>query len=70
MARQVTLKPGDKVAVPWGLDEIVGVVREVYGPPLRRSAVVRVPVHGPSGEALDESDISFPAHVLRIVAPA
>jgi len=26
------IKMGDKVAVPWGLDEIVGEVLEVYGP--------------------------------------
>jgi hypothetical protein len=29
------IKMGDKVAVPWGLDEIVGEVLEVYGTPAR-----------------------------------
>ena len=70
MARNNTLKPGDKVVVPWGLDEIVGVVREVYGLPARRSVLVRVPIHGPSGETLDEQDISFPEHALRAVTAA
>jgi hypothetical protein len=64
------MKPGDKVAVPWGLYEIIGEVLEVYGPPQRPHAFVRIPVHGPSGETLDESDISFPADWLRIVTPA
>jgi hypothetical protein len=70
MARIKTLKPGDKVAVPWGLDEIIGTVVEIYGPPARRSVLVRVPTHGPSGETLDDSDISFPEHVLRAVTAA
>lgn len=70
MARNKTLKPGDKVATPWGLDEIVGVVLEIYGPPSRRSVLVRVPTHGPSGETLEESDISFPEHALRAVSAA
>jgi hypothetical protein len=61
------LKMGDKVAVPWGLDEIVGEVLEVYGPPARRYAKVRVPIHGPAGETLQEEDIPFPEDALRIV---
>jgi hypothetical protein len=70
MAGTKTLKPGDKVAAPWGLDEIVGTVVEVYGPPARRSALVRIPTHGPSGETLEESDISFPERALRVVPAA
>jgi hypothetical protein len=64
------MKPGDKVAVPWGLDEIVGIVVDVYGPSMRRSVLVRVPIRGPSGETLDESDISFSEDALRVVAAA
>lgn len=70
MPRDRTIKRGDKVAVPWGLDEVVGVVLEVYGPPARRSVLVRVPTRGPSGETLSESDISFPEHALRVVTAA
>lgn len=70
MARIKSLKPGDKVAVSWGLDEIVGTVVEIYGPSARRSVLVRVPTHGPSGETLDESEISFPEHALRAVTVA
>jgi hypothetical protein len=67
MARTKMLKPGDKVAVPLGLDEVVGVVLNVYGPPGHKSVFVRVPIHGPSGETLDEKEISFPAHAVRAV---
>jgi primosomal protein N' len=64
------IKPGDRVAVPWGLEEVTGVVREVYGPSSHRSVLVRVPTHGPSGETLEESDISFPETALRVVTAA
>jgi hypothetical protein len=70
MPDQKTIKPGDKVAVPGGLEEVVGIVIEVYGPPARRSVLVRVPTRGPSGETLNESDISFPEHALHVVAAA
>lgn len=70
MAGTKTLKFGDKVAVPWGLEEIVGTVVDVYGPRSRRSVLVRVPTHGPSGETLAESDVSFPEHVVRVVTSA
>lgn len=64
------IRRGDKVAVPWGLGEIVGEVEEVYGPKARRYVVVRVPTHGPTGEILDERNMSFPEDWLRLVAPA
>ncbi|MDA8267903.1 MAG: hypothetical protein M0013_05955 [Actinomycetota bacterium] len=64
------LKPGDKVVVPFGLDEIVGTVVEVYGPPKSKSVYVRLPVHGPSGEVLEEYVNSFPERVLRAVTAA
>lgn len=70
MARTKILKPGDQVVVSWGLDEIIGTIIEIYGPPARRSVMVRVPTHGPSGETLDESDISFPEHTLRAITAA
>lgn len=64
------IKRGDKVAVPWGLGEIVGEVEEVYGPTTRKYVVVRVPTHGPTGEILDERNMSFPADWLRLVTAA
>lgn len=70
MATTVRMKVGDKVVVPWGLDEIIGEVLEVYGPSGHRQAYVRVPTLGPSGETLAESDISFPVTSLRLAATA
>lgn len=64
------IKRGDKVAVPRGLDEIVGQVEEVYGPSARKYVVVRVPTHGPAGEVLHEENISFPEDWLRLVSAA
>jgi hypothetical protein len=64
------IKRGDKVAVPWGLDEIVGEAEEVYGPSVRKYVVVRVPTHGPAGEILHEENISFPEDSLRLVEAA
>lgn len=51
------------MAVPWGLDEIVGTVAFVYG----QSVMVRVPIEGSLGETLAESEISFPRDSLRLV---
>ena len=69
-ANKKRVKWGDKVAVPWGLDEIVGQVVEVYGPPGHPRAVVRVPIHGPARETLQEEDISFREDSLRLIAAA
>ena len=58
------LKPGDDVEVPWGLDRLVGTVREIYGPPGKRFVMVEVPVHGASGEVLETTTVSVPADTL------
>ena len=70
MTEKKQMKAGDRVVVPWGLYEIIGEVLEVYGPPKGRHAFLRLPVHGPSGETLDEFDISYPVDWLRVVTPA
>ncbi|MGH9091575.1 MAG: hypothetical protein ACRDZR_09405 [Acidimicrobiales bacterium] len=64
------LKPGATVKVPWGLDHLVGTVREVYGPPGKPFAMVEVPVHGASGEVLETTTVSFPVDVLALVPAA
>ena len=68
--RQIIIRPGDKVAAPWGFEEIIGVVREVYGPAGHRHAFVRIPVHGCLGETIDEYDMTFQLKELRLVTPA
>lgn len=69
-SKRKPIERGDKVAVPWGLTEIVGEVEEVYGPSARKYVVVRVPTHGPAGEVLHEENISFPEDSLRLVSAA
>ena len=66
MATKTKLHIGDKVRAPWGLDEIEGVVVNIYGPPGHRSVLVRMPIRGSSGETLDETEASFPEHSLSI----
>jgi hypothetical protein len=63
-------KYGDKVAVPWGLGEVEGTVVYVYGPPGRQSVVVRIPVNGPRGEVLEQSNLSVPKSALRLIESA
>ena len=62
------IKIGDMVVVPLGLDEIEGEVLEVYGSSARRYVMVRVPIHGPAGETLQEKDMPFSEDALRIVS--
>lgn len=62
------LKPGDNVEVPWGVDKLVGTVREVYGPPGKPFVMVEVPVHGASGEILETTTLSFPADALTLAS--
>ena len=66
----VDLKAGDKVEVPWGLDQLIGVVREVYGPPGKPFVMVEVPVHGASGEILETTTLSFPADAVTLISGA
>jgi hypothetical protein len=64
------VKRGDRVAVLWGIDELIGPVEEVYGPQGSRHVMVRVPFHGPEGEILHEESISFPIDEVRLVEAA
>jgi hypothetical protein len=66
MAANRGIKVGDKVYVPMYPSDVVGEVLEVWGPRGRQSAMVRVPVLGPSGETLDEYDATLPLHRLRL----
>jgi hypothetical protein len=68
--RTVRIKPGDKVIVPLGLDDVVGTALEVYGPPGSRHVYVRIPILGPEGETLDEEYISFPLDRVSLVETA
>lgn len=62
MAREP--KQGNRVVVPWGVDGLMGVVKRVYGPPGARRVLVTVPIHGPSGETLEEATLSVSLRAL------
>jgi hypothetical protein len=64
------IRPGDIVAARHGLSDLVGVVREVYGPAGSRHAIVRVPIPGPMGETLAEEDMNFMIAELHLVEAA
>jgi hypothetical protein len=55
----VTRKPrrGDRVVVAWGLDDVDGVVVDIYGSGRAQRGMVRVQVLGPSGEEPGESTV-------------
>jgi hypothetical protein len=52
-----------------GQDDDNAVV-EVYGPAGHKWAMVRMPVHGPVGEVLEEYDLSTPMRLLKSVQAA
>jgi hypothetical protein len=62
------LKRGDRVTVPWGLDNVEGIVIDIYGPPGERHVLVRVPVMGSTGETLEVSEVSYPERALTVQA--
>jgi hypothetical protein len=70
MAASARPKPGDHVVVPWGLDEVPGTVRDIYGPHRAQFALVTIAIQGTAGETLAEEDVSFPLSEIRVVAAA
>lgn len=64
MSVSATPSIGDRVLVPWGLDEVEAEVVEVYrlGGSVRLR--VRVPVLGPNGEELDDFVVGIPLAAL------
>jgi hypothetical protein len=61
---------GEEVIIPWGLEEVRGRVREVYGWPPRVHVVVELTPEL-SGSIVDEpTTVTMPADAVRRVAPA
>lgn len=60
-----TLRVGDAVVIPWGIDEVRGVVAEVYGPGNDRRVVITLTPEM-SGFVVDEpTTVSFPIEWVR-----
>jgi hypothetical protein len=66
MSRQA-LRPGRRVRVPWGLDVIEGTITEVFGPPARQFARVRVELAGPDDEGAMEV-VTLPVSLLEVTS--
>lgn len=61
---------GDEVIIPWGLDEVRGTVREVYGTPPKVQVVVELTPEL-TGPVVEESTtVTMPEEAVRKVAPA
>ncbi len=59
---------GDEVIIPWGVDEVRGTVREVYGTPPRVHVVVELTPEL-SGSIVDEpTTVALPIDAVRKVA--
>jgi hypothetical protein len=57
-----TIRVGDRVRVPWGLDTVDGVVEDVYETGSSRRIVIRVAVPG----AEDGETVTLPADVVEL----
>lgn len=55
---------GERVIVPWGLDEVEGTVVDTFGPPNNRLVSVRIELT----EGGEPSDIGFRADDIRSIA--
>lgn len=63
------LKPGDRVVVPWGLEEVSGTVLSLFGPPGKQFARVEVELPGGEDGPLLEA-VTLPVDLLsEAVAP-
>lgn len=62
---QSGLSLGDIVVVPWGLDEILGRVVELYGPPGRPQVVVELSPELSSYVVDETTTIALPADAVH-----
>ena len=59
----LNFKPGDRVVVPWGLDDVTGTVLSLFGPPGKQFARVEVELAGDGDMPVIEV-VSLPADLL------
>ncbi len=59
-----TFKPGDRVVVPWGLDEVMGTVLSLFGPPGKQFARVEIELQGGEEVPVVEA-VSLPVDLLH-----
>lgn len=59
-----TFKPGDRVVVPWGLEDVKGTVLSLFGPPGQQFARVEVELTGDDDFPMFEA-VSLPVDLLQ-----
>jgi len=59
------LEVGDKVVIPWGLDEVHGTVAEVYGNPPRLQVVVALTPELSSYVVDEPTTVTMPLSAVR-----
>ena len=64
------LRFGEEVLIPWGLDEVRGLVREVYGPPGRLHVVVELRPELSASVVDEPTTVVWPIDEVKRVAPA
>jgi hypothetical protein len=60
---------GDEVLIPWGLDEVRGTVREIYGTPPRVHVVVELTPELSGSVVDDRTTVTLPFDAVKRVAP-
>ena len=64
-----TFKPGDRVVVPWGYEEVAGTVLSLFGPPGKQFARIEVELRGDDDAPLLET-VSLPVDLLERASAA
>ncbi|MGH9123308.1 MAG: hypothetical protein ACRDZ8_01075 [Acidimicrobiales bacterium] len=59
-----TLKPGDRVVVPWGLEDVRGTVLSLFGPPGKQYARLEVELSGDDNLPMVEA-LTLPVSLLQ-----
>ncbi len=60
-----SFKPGDRVIVSWGLDEVVGTVLSLFGPPGKQFARVEIELKSDESEGPVVEAVSLPVDLLH-----
>lgn len=61
---------GEEVLIPWGLDEVRGTVREIYGPPGREHVIIDLTPELTGTVVFEATTVSLPVGSVKKVQPA
>ena len=61
---------GDEVLLPWGVDEVRGTVRELYGPRGHEHVIIDLTPELTGSVVYEPTTVSLPVHAVKRVQPA